>query len=243
MNRLTKWLVSIIMVVGIVPMPQAKAMTSSLFHQGVEKTCPLLFLAIDHLKWNAKEKMKKNGPDARDMAIETEQNKEVRGNLIGYQTILGKRSFTIEENGAKGKARVLDQNTGEFLYQTFADDTGTDTFTYRVEDLFGHYDIAEVTVTINLPNNAPVAKDLSVHASKDKPASSRLLADDPDGDTFTFSIEVLPEKGAVTITDPRTGAFTYTPDQGATGKDRFKFSVFDGKARSNWGTVTIEITE
>src|SRR6185503_12451864 len=49
-------------------------------------------------------------------------------------------------------------------------------------------------------------------------------------------------KGTATITNPATGAFTYTPSLNATGSDSLMFKANDGTADSNTATVSITIT-
>ncbi len=235
-------MLSLVLCVSLLPLQQASAM-NAVWQKGAENAYPVMLLFVDALKTFAKEKNKDKGVKAGSVVIKTEQNKDVKGNLYGTVTNLTNRTFTIEENGKKGKARVIDNRTGGFLYQPFADNTGTDSFTFRVEDQFGTYDIGTVTVIIDMPNQAPVADKLSFSTGKGTAVSGMLKGLDPDGNSITYHIDVSPTKGTVTITDPKKGAFTYTPHPGQTGTDTFKFSVHDGKVSSNWGTVTIEITE
>ena len=48
-------------------------------------------------------------------------------------------------------------------------------------------------------------------------------------------------KGVARITDATTGAFTYTPNAGATGSDSFTFKASDGQLDSNTATITVTI--
>jgi len=60
---------------------------------------------------------------------------------------------------------------------------------------------------------------------------------------LTFRLGKQPKNGSVTI-DPRTGAFTYTPDlrrNRGTDDTRFTFIVNDGQADSRPGTVNIDL--
>ncbi|MBU7320117.1 Ig-like domain-containing protein [Paenibacillus oleatilyticus] len=124
----------------------------------------------------------------------------------------------------------------------------------------GHYDnvhelsfngwISEIRITdhalkssefLMVQNQTPVAENASISADQDKSASGNLKAADPDGDKLTYSIVNKPAKGVVTVTDEVYGAFTYTPNPGATGTDSFTFKASDGKAMSNEATVTVDI--
>ena len=51
---------------------------------------------------------------------------------------------------------------------------------------------------------------------------------DPDNDPLTYSIVAPPAHGSVSITNPSTGAFTYTPVPDFNGPVSFQFAVSDG---------------
>jgi VCBS repeat-containing protein len=59
---------------------------------------------------------------------------------------------------------------------------------------------------------------------------------------LTFSFVTQPTKGVVTLNDPTTGRYTYTPNLNATGSDSFTYRVNDGQADSNTATITVTIT-
>ena len=88
-------------------------------------------------------------------------------------------------------------------------------------------------------NRAPVANAATFQTPRNRPVSGFLTASDPDGDDVTFSIVKLPGKGTVVLTDPVTGAFTYTPKRGASGSDSFTFKASDGTLDSNVATIRI----
>jgi VCBS repeat-containing protein len=90
-------------------------------------------------------------------------------------------------------------------------------------------------------NNPPVAQDGSLTTSENSQASGTLIASDPDGDLLTYSIVNNGSLGTAAITDPSTGAFTYTPNPGENGTDSFTFKANDGKDDSNIATVTVTI--
>src|SRR5690606_32716001 len=52
---------------------------------------------------------------------------------------------------------------------------------------------------------------------------------DVDCDKLYFAIAKEPRHGSVTITDPATGAFAYTPRKDFHGEDAFTYEVGDGK--------------
>ena len=58
---------------------------------------------------------------------------------------------------------------------------------------------------------------------------------------LTYSIVSGPSNGSVTLTDPSTGAFTYTPNTNYFGTDVITWEVTDGYCTSNQYTFTITI--
>jgi hypothetical protein len=90
-------------------------------------------------------------------------------------------------------------------------------------------------------NTAPTANDGTLTTDENVVAAGDLIADDPDGDTLTYSIVTNGIIGTATITDPDTGSYTYTPNPNVNGIDTFTFKVNDGKEDSNTATVTVTI--
>ena len=68
------------------------------------------------------------------------------------------------------------------------------------------------------------------------------MATDPDGDDVTYAIVDSGLHGTAVITDPDTGAFTYTPDTDVAGVDTLTFTASDGDLDSNEATVKVTIT-
>ena len=58
-----------------------------------------------------------------------------------------------------------------------------------------------------------------------------------------FAIAIDPTKGEVTIDDPATGAFTYTPDTDAIGDDSFTFSVTNTEYGTKIAVISVLIEE
>ena len=95
-----------------------------------------------------------------------------------------------------------------------------------------------VPITIEEPNEPPVATDLSFTTNEDEALSRPLGVTDPNNDALTYTLAVAPTSGAVEIGD---NAFTYTPDENFNGSDGFGFEVSDGEF-SVGASVTITVT-
>ena len=64
--------------------------------------------------------------------------------------------------------------------------------------------------------------------NEDTALNGVLVATDVDNTVLTYSIVTNCTKGAATITNASTGAFSYTPNLNANGSDSVTFRVSDG---------------
>ena len=179
-------------------------------------------------------------PEAEDGTATTSQNTPVDGMLVATDANGDPLTYILVDNGTQGTA-VIDENTGAFTYTPNADVTGSDTFTFKVNDGQEDSNTATITVTINRINSTPVAENGTVTTDEDIPVDGMLAATDGDGDPLTYSIVANGAKGQAVITNENTGAFTYTPNANANGEDTFTFKANDGVADSNTAMVTVTI--
>lgn len=135
--------------------------------------------------------------------------------------------------------------TGGFVYTPNLDFYGVDTFTYF--HTFGPWDGPSATVTINVSrtgNHSPVVHDdhFTTFANRAFYGWANLLdtASDPDGDKLATVLVQAPTHGTFTLSS--NGRFDYTPYNGFTGTDVFKFQASDGQLLSNVATVTFNVT-
>lgn len=86
---------------------------------------------------------------------------------------------------------------------------------------------------------APEARDLEIKTYRDIPCQTQFLATDGEGEEMTFSLVELPKKGVVVI---EGDTFTYTPDEGITGSDRFTYTAADSAGHTSLpATVKVSI--
>jgi autotransporter-associated beta strand protein len=137
--------------------------------------------------------------------------------------------------GGSGADRTISLNPA-------ANASGTATITVTVNDGTGGLSSDTFTVTVSAVNDPPVANDTSLNTPVNTPVSGTLSATDPDSPSLTYSIVMNPALGTLTSFNGATGAFTYTPNPGATGLDLFTFNVMDGTS-TDTGTVRISIQE
>ncbi|EKQ69168.1 pre-peptidase C family protein [Leptolyngbyaceae cyanobacterium JSC-12] len=130
---------------------------------------------------------------------------------------------------------------GSFVYTPNAGASGNDSFTYVASD--GVANSVPATVTLRI-NAAPIAANDTYTALVGSTLSvgqlQGVLTNDTDanGDSLLASVVSGPTKGVLTLNP--NGAFTYTPNLGASGIDTFTYQALDGFASST-ATVTLSL--
>jgi hypothetical protein len=136
---------------------------------------------------------------------------------------------------------------GSFDYTPVANYFGSDSFSYRAIDAKVQSEATVVTINVTAVNDPPVAGDVSLNTYVGKAVSrTSLPGTDVDGDKLTYQLYTAPRYGRVTITNPSTGAFTYTPTTTSSVTDKFSYRAYDGKGTTGYslpGTVTITIVK
>jgi VCBS repeat-containing protein len=149
---------------------------------------------------------------------------------------------------------------GMFTYKPATDFTGTDSFTYKVNDGQADSNVATITIIVNPANQAPVAQDDGYSVDQDNVLTASVTAlnacaiaagtptapvgvlnndTDPNGDPLTSVLVGGPANG--TLAFNADGTFTYTPNAGWSGTDSFTYRASDGQADSNVATVMITV--
>lgn len=182
-------------------------------------------------------------PSAVDDVVDTDFESAVTGNLLDND--LNPDGETLQawvETGPTSGSIDLAQD-GSYTYTPDPGFSGTDTFTYSVNDAEGNTSIATVTVNIGPApvNQAPVANDDAESTAFETEFSGNVLVNDsdPEGDQILAWVEEGPTSGSIQLGPD--GAYIYTPDPGFSGTDTFTYSVTDTEGNCSIATVTIEV--
>ncbi|MBF0215002.1 MAG: SUMF1/EgtB/PvdO family nonheme iron enzyme [Magnetococcales bacterium] len=183
-----------------------------------------------------------HAPVAVNDTVTTTRNQAVMDTLTATDSDADRLTYAIVSNGTRGTVVFTNTTTGAFTYTPNANVTGSDSFTYKVNDGQADSNTATVTVTINPPpNHAPVSTNGTLSVAQNTAITGTLSASDSDQDALLFSIVSNGTKGTVALTNTATGTYRYTPNSGASGSDTFTFKVNDGTTDSNTATVTVTI--
>ncbi len=181
-----------------------------------------------------------DAPKANPHSETTKENKSVSAALTGSDVDGEPLMFIICKKPEHGTL-TFDANfstNGSFIYTPLPNFTGTDIFTFKLND--GELDSAPATVSINVASNLlPVAEAHSVTTEEDTPVGIRLIGSDPDSDPLAYSMVTGPSHGSLKGTAPN---LTYTPNPNFNGSDSFTFKINDGAADSAPATVSIMVS-
>ena len=179
-----------------------------------------------------------DAPLAYPAAFTTQENTAVSGQLAADDPDGDTVNYIMVANPAQGTASM--NSSGSFTYTPAANASGSDSFSFKVNDGSVDSAVATVTITTNPVNDAPTAYPAAFTTMEDTVTSGQLAADDPDGDTLTYAMVASPGQGTASLNS--SGSFTYAPAVNASGTDSFSYKVNDGFVNSATATVTITVT-
>ena len=175
-------------------------------------------------------------PIASAQSVATDRNVAKAIALSGTDADNDALTYTVATQPTKG---VLSGSAPDLTYTPNNNVTGTDSFTFKVND--GTTNSTAATVSINIaagPNTAPVALAQSASATEDTAKNITLGGTDADGDTLSYSVVASPAHGTLSGTVPN---LTYTPALNYNGSDSFTFRANDGTTNSATATVAITV--
>jgi hypothetical protein len=135
---------------------------------------------------------------------------------------------------------------GSFTYEPYPNFTGTDTFTYVVNDSTADSNLAMVTITVAAFNEVPVAHNdsyetIAIAGLVLTATAPGILANDTGANNQTLTPVIVTEPLFGTLTLNQDGSFEYAPLVNFSGTDSFSYRVSDGSADSNVAMVTIVV--
>jgi VCBS repeat-containing protein len=150
-------------------------------------------------------------------------------------------SLTFSKVTDPGKGTVVVQSNGSFVYTANEGQSGSDSFTFKVND--GELDSSPATITITIspapPNQAPVGVPASFSVTQNDLLTGTLQATDFEGGALTFAVTSGPLNG--TVSNVGDGTFSYLPNHQFIGDDSFTFTANDGTLTSVPVTVVVVV--
>ncbi|MBW7990264.1 MAG: tandem-95 repeat protein [Planctomycetes bacterium] len=184
---------------------------------------------------------KESPPVAKDDNVATDEDSSLSITLEGYDANEDELTYTIVTNPSNGK---LSGTAPSIRYTPNADFSGTDSFTFKVNDKTADSNAATISITVMAANDKPNAQDDKVSTREDSPISViDVLTNDTDKDSDSLSVTAFTQgkNGSVDINTDNT--LSYTPKANFNGNDSFTYTVCDGKGGTDKATVNVRIKE
>ncbi len=182
-------------------------------------------------------------PVAVDDTIETDEDTEIIIDIIENDTDLDGDTLTIQSVSQAVYGAVYQISSTDIRYIPDINFNGEDIFTYMVSDSNGGVDEGEVTVYVNIENDAPQAVNDIGNTDEDTELIINIIENDIDldGDTLTIQSVSQAVYGAVykiSSTDIR-----YIPDMNFNGEDVFTYMVSDSNGGVDEGEVIVHVND
>ena len=180
-----------------------------------------------------------DAPVGSDTAITLAEDTVSSGSLPLATDIDGDAlTYGLGTDASHGTATV--NPNGTYSYRPNPDFTGTDSFTYTVND--GTVTVTyTVTVTVTPENDPPVARDDAATTAEDTPVIINVLGNDSDIDGDSLMV-VSADAGNGTVTINADGTITYRPDANFNGTDTITYHISDGHGGTAIASVVVTVT-
>jgi hypothetical protein len=193
-------------------------------------------------------------PTATDDTVTVNEDSSVSKNitaLIDDVDLTGPNGDELSVSVAaadKPKHGTITVNNGQCVYTPSADWNGSDAFAYTITDKAGATAKADIDITVNQVNDAPIANDDLTSTDEDKAVAIQVTANDSDIDTMlelnarpedevlSLSVTQAPSHGQAVVNGMQ---ITYTPEENYNGPDSFVYSLSDGDVAD---TAVVSIT-
>lgn len=178
-----------------------------------------------------------DAPVALPQTLSVDEDTTLNVTLTGSDVDMDGLAFTVLNNPSSG---TLSGTIPDLVYTPAANFNGSDMFTFTVSDGTLISSSATISLTVRPVNDLPMAMGQAVVTDENTPVNITLEAEDIDGDTLTYTIDVGPQHGVLSGSIPN---LVYTPDDYYSGIDSFSFYVSDGNAISNSANVSVQILD
>ncbi|MGU3793883.1 tandem-95 repeat protein [Vibrio diabolicus] len=180
-----------------------------------------------------------DAPIATNDAIQTDEDSQVVIDVLANDSDIEGDDLSITSASVSEKQGIVEIVDGKLVFTPAENFNGNATISYTISD--GELeDEAQVSVTVNSVNDAPIALNDATITEEDTSVTIDVLPNDTDIDGDTLSIEsasVPSDQGQVEIID---GKLVFTPTENFNGDAEITYTVTDG-ALTDEATVKVTV--
>ncbi|HJQ41107.1 MAG TPA: Ig-like domain-containing protein [Thermoanaerobaculia bacterium] len=172
-------------------------------------------------------------PDAVDDSAATTRNRAVAIAVLANDSDPDGDAISISAVGSPAHGTAA-ANGNSITYTPAANFSGTDTFSYTINDGLGGSDTAAVSVTVYPP---PTANDDTATTNEDQTVTIDVTANDSPS-VHTTSVSA-PAHGTASANGDNS--VSYTPAANYNGSDSFTYTISDDRGETATATVTVTV--
>ncbi|MEA3480345.1 MAG: tandem-95 repeat protein [Pseudomonadota bacterium] len=180
-----------------------------------------------------------DAPIATNDAIQTDEDSQVVIDVLANDSDIEGDDLSITSASVSEEQGIVEIVDGKLVFTPAENFNGNATISYTISD--GEIeDEAQVSVTVNSVNDAPIALNDATITEEDTSVTIDVLPNDTDIDGDALSIEsasVPSDQGQVEIID---GKLVFTPTENFNGDAEITYTVTDG-ALTVEATVTVTV--
>jgi VCBS repeat-containing protein len=182
-----------------------------------------------------------DAPVASNDSYAMMEDTTLTASLLANDSDVDGDALTVSLVSGPAHGSITFNSDSSFTYTPLADYNGADSFTYKANDGQADSNVATVSLTVTLVNDAPVAINDSYAMTGHTVLTAGVLANDSDvdGDPLYAALVSGPAHGKLTFNSD--GSFVYKPLGHYNGPDSFTYKAFDGSASSDVTTVSITV--
>ncbi|HHX8541718.1 TPA: tandem-95 repeat protein, partial [Vibrio diabolicus] len=180
-----------------------------------------------------------DAPIATNDAIQTDEDSQVVIDVLANDSDIEGDDLSITSASVSEEQGIVEIVDGKLVFTPAENFNGNATISYTISD--GELeDEAQVSVTVNSVNDAPIALNDATITEEDTSVTIDVLPNDTDIDGDALSIEsasVPSDQGQVEIID---GKLVFTPAENFNGDAEITYTVTDGSL-TDQATVTVTV--
>ncbi|HHF3133267.1 TPA: tandem-95 repeat protein, partial [Vibrio diabolicus] len=182
-----------------------------------------------------------DAPIATNDAIQTDEDSQVVIDVLANDSDIEGDDLSITSASVSEEQGIVEIVDGKLVFTPSENFNGNATISYTISD--GELeDEAQVSVTVNSVNDAPIALNDATITEEDTSVTIDVLPNDTDIDGDALSIEsasVPSDQGQVEIID---GKLVFTPAENFNGDAEITYTVTDGSLTDE-ATVKVTVNE